>query len=653
MKATPGFLRLNRLRVLSGRDAVYDEQFHEGVNIIRGQNGSGKSTIADFIFFVLGGEFEDWKEAAGRCDGVEAELETLRGTLTLRRSVGSSLERVLVYFGSLAEASESSIEGWEEFPIRRQSSRESFSQVMFRSAGIPEAQSEGAANVTMHQILRLCYSDQRTPAARLFRFETFDTRSIREAVGDLVCGISGYEAYEIRLELREKRKELGEIEGRLHALESVLPADGSRNTPEAVRGRIRELKDEGDRLRREIEAVDEMVEPGEVKEYLRERKRAQAVLMKERERIKNLELAQENIEFELREIASFLDFLDELKEKIGFAEATSDLIGPIEFRYCPACGQGLDPEVAGGHCVVCKSAVDGEVEGARYNEIRLDVAIQMRESRQLTRQKQAELSETRREVRQARREHEKALASFDLEYAGGKGPREAFLALRTNRLGRIDAEVDFLTRSLDFAMEVEQLREGKATLGRNVDVLEARERALQREAERRRPRALGWVSDLAASVLRSDLPRQAEFQTAKAVAIDFRSDSISVGGSMNFAESSNVILKNAAVLGLFLGACADPDFFHPRFLLIDNVEDKGMEEVRSHKFQHVVVERVSKLGLPCQVIFTTSMMSPALEEKGYTVGPAYTSANRCLAFTGQGDDVVGSGGPVSEARQER
>ena len=73
-------------------------------------------------------------------------------------------------------------------------------------------------------------------------------------------------------------------------------------------------------------------------------------------------------------------------------------------------------------------------------------------------------------------------------------------------------------------------------------------------------------------------------------------------------------------------------FFHPRFLLIDNVEDKGMEEERSHLFQRIIVERVTELDGPYQVIFTTSMMNPELDLKEYTVGPAYTNVERTLAL---------------------
>ena len=630
MTGEVGYLRLNRLRVLRSGHPAYDNLFHDGVNIIRGQNGSGKSTIADFIFFILGGEFDDWKDAAGQCDEVQAEVETPRGKLTLKRRVTTSQEHILLYFGSMVEAVASSVEGWEWFPIRRQANYESFSQVMFRSLLIPEAQSEGAANITMHQLLRLCYSDQRTPATRLFRFEPFDTHRIREAVGDLICGIGGYEVYEIGLELRERQKELDEVETRLRALQSALPSDESLNTPDLIDAGVRELRSEMREIQDEIDRVDEIVEPGEVKDYLGERRDAQARLIKQRSDLKKLEVAQENLKFELREIREFVDFLAELMQKVSFAEATFDAIGSIEFTHCPACGEELDGETQGVHCIVCKSPLDKGKEGARYNQIRLDLEIQTRESRQLIRQKEGDIQTTRQDLRRARREHEKAMSAFELRYAGGNGPREAFLATRTNRLGHIDAEIDFLLKSLDVAVQISELMAEKATLVGRMDVLKTRDKALRKEAGRRRPRALALVSEFAAAILRSDLPRQQEFRVADSVVVDFRGDSISVGGLVNFAESSNVFLKNAAVVGLLLAAGTDRKFYHPRFLLIDNIEDKGMEVWRSHLLQRLIVERVTELEMPYQVIFTTSMMNPELELEDYTIGPPYTSENGSL-----------------------
>ena len=627
-----GYLRLNCLQIVRRGRLVYDQTFHEGVNIIRGQNGSGKSTIADFIFFVLGGEFDDWKDAAGQCDAAQAEVETPRGKLTLRRHVTTAQEPVLVYFGSMTDALKNSLEGWERFPIRRQANRESFSQVMFRSLLIPEARSEGASNITMHQLLRLCYADQRTPATRLFRFEQFDTQSIREAVGDLVCGISGYEIYEVGLELRERERELDDVEARLRGLQSAMPRHDTFNTPELIQAEVDGLRREMQTIQGEIDRVDELVEPGQVKEYLGERRQAHAKLAKERSNLKALEEGQENLEFELREIRDFVEFLRELMEQVGYAEATSNAIGSIEFTHCPACGEALDVGESVLRCIVCKSPIDSEREASRYNQIRLDLEIQTRESGQLIRQKERQIDTVRSDLRRLRREHEKGLLAFDLRYSGGNGPREAFLATRTNRLGHIDAEIDYLLRGLDIAAQIADLMNEKARLVARIEDLKMREEAFRREAERRRPKALALVSEIASEILRSDLRRQPEFETAEDVTIDFRGDAISVGGLVNFAESSNVFLKNATVLGILLAAGKDRQFYHPRFLLIDNVEDKGMEEVRSHLFQQIIVERVTELEVPYQVIFTTSMMNPALELDDYTIGPAYAGEDRSLDF---------------------
>ena len=133
------YLQINRLRIMRRGHSAYDQNFHPGVNIIRGENGSGKSTISDFIFFVLGGEFDDWKEAASQCDEVQAEIETSNGKLVLKRATSSAQQPVSVFFGGFEDASKSALDRWETFPLRRLGSRESFSQVMFRTLGIPEA----------------------------------------------------------------------------------------------------------------------------------------------------------------------------------------------------------------------------------------------------------------------------------------------------------------------------------------------------------------------------------------------------------------------------------------------------------------------------------------------------------------------------------
>ena len=77
------YLVVKRLLVSSRTKTVYDQEFFQGVNIIRGDNGTGKSTVLDLLFFVLGGDVKDWTEEQSRCDYVMCEVEVPGKTLTL------------------------------------------------------------------------------------------------------------------------------------------------------------------------------------------------------------------------------------------------------------------------------------------------------------------------------------------------------------------------------------------------------------------------------------------------------------------------------------------------------------------------------------------------------------------------------------------
>jgi hypothetical protein len=609
---------------------AYDQEFHEGVNIIRGENGSGKSTIADFIFYALGGEFDSWKNAAAQCSEVQAEIVTNHGKLTLLRLIGTKATPIKVFFGPFEQAEKHALDGWEIFPIRRTERRESFSQVLFRSLDIPEAQSFGASNITMHQVMRLLYSDQRTPSTRLFRFESFDKQDIREAVGDLICGISGYEIYEISLKLRDLDAEFARVSQRLMALIQALPVNAQLDRPDTIVNKCRQLDEEKAAAYKEIENVDSLVDQSDTKGFLKNRESEQKSLVKEKRAIASLEESISKHSLELGELIEYQAFLHEHIEQVKVAENTFQAIGAIEFTTCPACLSDLQPVPDLHVCNVCGQNTDPKEDQSKYNQVRLDLEIQLRESKQLYAEHEARLAEDRVELRRSKQSYSKNLSEYSAKFDLSSSPREAFLAERYQRIGQIDQERTYLTEMLSVAEEVQSLSQHKQQLQGEITKLLDRKVVLERQAFYRRSKALNAVSDWGRMLLKSDLDRQQEFKNPEVLELNFRDDAIFVDGQMNFAESSNVYLKNTAIFSMFMAAGYDELFNHPRFILLDNVEDKGMEVERSHLFQRLIVEHSTELRERHQVIFTTSMMNPELELEDYVIGPHYTHDNRTL-----------------------
>lgn len=623
---------LARLRIMWRGQAVYDQNFHSGVNIIRGLNSSGKSTISDFIFYALGGELESWKGHAEVCEEVQAEIKTLSGPLTVRRPVGSKITPPFVFFGSMTDAFKQPLDGWISFPLHRAGSQESFSQILFRASGIPEAPSSGSSNITSHQILRLLYADQRTPAGKLFRFESFDTSDIREAVGDLVCGLNVHEAYGIRLRLRELDKIFKEKEYEFSLKSAAMPKHLVGINFDSLQSEISRQNEIQTQALREIENVDALLPETSEKQFLNDRHTATQGLTKSSKAIRGIELQLEKLELEVSDLHRYIDFLSDLLGKLQGAETSAAIVGELEFTHCPSCLSKISGHPEKDHCAVCGNPKDTDAEKSRYLHIRIDFEIQVRESQQLLADKEKETEQLRMAHRRLKQQYDAALSEFTAKYEASSSPRESFLAERNQSLGKANQVIGYLNNLIDIATDITRLGEEKAALNLEIQRLAERLAALSGAGEKRKSRALSQISSIGCELLKRDLPRQEEFLNPSSLRLNFRDDAIALDGRMNFSESSNVILKNTAILSLFAAAASDENFYHPRFLLMDNIEDKGMEEVRSHNFQALIVEVSRKIDAPHQIIFTTSMMNTNLDVAEFTIGPAYTRENRTLVF---------------------
>lgn len=235
-------LKVNRLAVFKGGRAVYDQNFHNGVNIIRGVgNSTGKSTIADFLFFSLGGDVSKWKPEAASCDFVVAEISFNAIPLTLRRKISDQKNQPMdIFWGDMSAALVSAVIGWEVYPFRRSSEKESFSQVLFRALELPEARSDTDSNITMHQLLRLLFVDQMTPPDSLFITEQFDSPFTRRTIFDLLIGLYDDSVFADELKLRAARKKAEEAKTAMDALSGAMKDLEQELNPDVLEKSINE-----------------------------------------------------------------------------------------------------------------------------------------------------------------------------------------------------------------------------------------------------------------------------------------------------------------------------------------------------------------------------------------------------------------------------
>jgi DNA repair exonuclease SbcCD ATPase subunit len=618
-------LIVKRLVVKQNSKNVYDEKFRSGVNIIRGMNSSGKSTIADFLFYSLGGDLTKLKNEANQCSHVLVEVSLSGYIFTLKREVKEGGRKGMdIFGGNIDDSISASTDKWTRHPYNADT-KESFYQVIFKELGMPYSKSQDKNSLTMHQLLRMMYVDQMTSPDRLFKFDKFDSPNKRKAIGELLIGLSDFNLYEKRVRLQ--RLELS-LDSRVKEIKTIHSFLGETiKTVDQIDQEISEKRISIDDIELNIESLGTNSESDSSSE---EKILNQLITDVQQNRVSYSQRQHEiaKTSFEIGDSVLFIESLQRRLIALKETKSTINVLSDIAFNHCPACQTRVVKKESG--CTLCgtaKNECENDVDPTF--KVRKEIEFQIAESKKVIELKQLRLDRLRVTLNQVSTE----LGELERDLDVIRKPQRTInvvLRQKISEIGSLRNEIKNLNSSKNEFSKLYALYDQRDALQKEVTQLKDAIYLLESKTSSEFSRKKKRLSESTLELLQADTGDEEIFSEGNKVEFDFAEDRVTIDDRALFSASSMVYLKNSFRLAMLKCSCEDKTYLYPRFLLMDNIEDKGMKEGRSQPFQKEIVKLSESLTVEHQIIFTTSMIAPDLDNSKYCIGDFYHKDNKTL-----------------------
>jgi hypothetical protein len=628
-------LLLREFMVFAQDMKIYSQKFHAGLNVIRGDHAVGKSTLMDLIFYSLGGELrkDQWVYPADHCSMVCAEVEISGKIFCLKREIDvGSIPAIEVFDGSFDEGMRSLI-GWQSYGPRRTDRKSSFSQLLFDLLGWGNTKTDDYANLTMHQALRLLYADQETPANKIFRAEpqNSDSESTRLAIGEFLLSLDDLELHRARQDLLSTTKLFDKTSSELAAILGVLGKD-SNYSVEALNFEITNLLSDIKKYENTEQVLNETqtensdspnVSP-EIEELNKEIDSLLSLISKN----------DANLSFYVGEISDCVSYKKSLvnrRKSLLESKTTSESIGGVAFGQCPCCNSKVKESQEENICPLCKTENSHNSNSNAYLQILAELDFQEKQNSKLLSELESRLANETNEKKTAL-QILNAKKSLLRKITGALSRREVEVAEVARKIGFAEAQIATLNEKIAIIQKVDKLRSLRVSYGKKLVELNDLIIALNIAGADRKTRVVNAITSRALDILELDEEYEPVFKNATEMEaeIDFAKDRWLVDGRSKFSGSSNFFKKNALHAAILSYAIVDKKCRHPRFLILDDVENGGMTAPRSQNFQRILARIISGKEDQCQVILATAMVDAELNNDEYGVGPSYEKGNYVL-----------------------
>jgi len=628
---TRSTLFVRRLIITYRGRRVYDERFHEGINVIRGDHSVGKTTILELLFYALGGEIKEnqWLHPADKCDVIFCELAVNGNVFTLKRDIlKGKIPPISIREGTYDDES-MGLEAWKTYGPRRNESdgKMSFSQQMFELLGWDSHKTDDYANLTMHQILRFLYVDQETGSTKIFRTEDnprADSEGIRTAIAEFLLGLDNLDTHRLRQDLVVAEREFERIHADLIAMYRVL-GDDSSLTPELLNQIIGENIKEIIRLSNEPPII--LSSDAALRESSERYKIVEAIVANYDNQLQRFRQDLFLLEGEIADCHMFEQSLLFRKKALLESKAAYAAIGTVNYTRCPCCLETV-AEAVDGYCHLCKVPSKDSSGANNYMELlnQLDFQIENNNNVQddYIEHKMGLLSSI--EIAQINMQRSQVELTSLAKQAGTVS---AELINNSRKIGYLESQNAVAERKIAVINELNRNQNKKVHLSTVISDLREMLLAAQAGNKKRRENIYLGLCENVVSILSEERrvdgnSYEEDFEEANVqdIEIDFAKDRMLVNGRVKFSGSSNYVKKNALNVSALVESIENANYRLPRFMMLDAIENGGMTEYRSRLFQKTLIDMFrGRTGF--QLIYCTSMVLDDVNNDEYGVGPFY------------------------------
>ncbi|PTP97889.1 MULTISPECIES: AAA family ATPase [Vibrio] len=626
-------LRVSKLIATKNSSYMYDEDFHHGINILSGCNGGGKTSIIQLLVFGMGYEVSNWKDEAGACDSVYIGLKVNGIDITIKRDInGKEKQPMWFCFMPIADSLNAGIENWKKHSYSSQYGSISFSQKLFDILNIPEAKADANNNnVTMHQVLRLIYGDQSNASGNIFNIEPFDSAFKRESIGNYLLGLYDNDLYAYKISLIEEDKKLTKLVSEITAIHSVVGKTSFSREHSSIEDEKQDYLNQIVELNKDL--INSKLES--FGEYKDEKSTSEKIAINNINLKTNLYECESEIRILQYDIEDSGQFISELKNKklaIKDAIIVNKSISNFSFQVCPCCQSKLN-SMKENSCGLCGSETNDKGE-ANENLLRMssEIDLQLAESNRIIERKNKKLTLLKEKRKDVRTQLRKSISESSSVITSINNKNESKIYAGYQKIGYLEEKIENLDKIAELLNSIAVLTDERDRTQETVNDLKDKVSRKENIYRLREPEVRESISKNLISVLKKDIGSEDEFASAKNIEFDFASNSISVNGKSSFSESGMVYLYNSFRLALLMTSLEKTYLRVPRFLILDGIENGGMEDSRSKNFQKAVHDLLSDSQVEFQIIFATKSIEGSLDTNDYIVGTTFTRNSKSLNF---------------------